>query len=470
VYENIINPCEIGTATGFRAKCRPANFVDTEIDQFSLKGVFQFNRFELVSISAFERSASNSAASVDDVDPLSEGAQQLMAIGLPNLGLGFYGEFELENFQQELRLASNDTWKWQWIIGVQYFKEKATGHKNWSANFGTVTLQTNNPWSNESASIFGQATVPITDRLSFTVGGRHIEDTYKLRDELDYSDPFVNPAFGGVSFGKLKRDESFNTFTTRLEYKRDDWLVYGGVTSGFKAGSLNNDGPRYGEADPEELISYEVGVKSTWNDGRLHVNGSVFFYDYKDPHVTFIDNSVGGTRLLNIPDAEVLGADLDLTGLLSDRFSWFFNMTALDAEYTSDAQVNLSIGPARLDTKGKRMGGTPKFQMAAGFDWILPIRQNADVVFTPTVAYNSGIWFDPENRSGSGKDGVSDDGYTIVNLNLRYQPHDANWKVTAWMKNALDEKYNRGGAAAGLLLFGWAGDPRQVGLSVAYDF
>ena len=46
----------------------------------------------------------------------------------------------------------------------------------------------------------------------------------------------------------------------------------------------------------------------------------------------------------------------------------------------------------------------------------------------------------------------------------------ATWKVTLWVKNALDEEYNRGGVASGFANFAWAGDPRQAGVSFSYDF
>ena len=74
----------------------------------------------------------------------------------------------------------------------------------------------------------------------------------------------------------------------------DDIFVYGSVGTGYKSGGFGDavdicdcnivDTFDY---DPESNITYELGVKSTWLDGRLNVLGNIFLLDNKDLQDTF---------------------------------------------------------------------------------------------------------------------------------------------------------------------------------------
>ena len=74
----------------------------------------------------------------------------------------------------------------------------------------------------------------------------------------------------------------------------DDIFVYGSVGTGYKSGGFGDavdicdcnivDTFDY---DPESNITYELGVKSTWLDGRLNILGNIFLLDNKDLQDTF---------------------------------------------------------------------------------------------------------------------------------------------------------------------------------------
>ena len=40
--------------------------------------------------------------------------------------------------------------------------------------------------------------------------------------------------------------------------------------------------PRRSRSGEDTLTSYEVGLKSTWGDGRTRFNAAAFYYDYED--------------------------------------------------------------------------------------------------------------------------------------------------------------------------------------------
>ena len=185
-------------------------------------------------------------------------------------------------------------------------------------------------------------------------------------------------------------------------------LAYGGVATGYKSASSNDDGPAFGGADSEEITSIELGFKSEWGEGRLQVNTSVFLYDYDNPHISFIDNATGGQTLLSIDKGEVYGFDLDFVGIAGQRTNWFVNLTTLESEYEDDtAFFNADLGlRSILAMVGKQMEGASPLQVAASLDYSIPLTASGELIISPSVNLNSGTWYDAENRVGTG--GVDD--------------------------------------------------------------
>ena len=175
---------------------------------------------------------------------------------------------------------------------------------------------------------------------------------------------------------------------------------------------------------------------------------------------------MGGQVIFNVPEGELTGFELELVGLINENVSWYANATFTDSEYTQDATLfNAGVGSTiTASTNGKDFAGAPPLVVAAGLDY-----QFGDFTITPSARYVSGIWYDPENRIGSG--GVNDDGYTVVNLNMQYRPGGGNWKIGVYAKNLFDEEFYKSGLTAnGFLLAGVPGDPRQAGAYVTIDF
>ena len=104
--------------------------------------------------------------------------------------------------------------------------------------------------------------------------------------ESQFRDPF--PEFDRVFFN----DESFENldWAVTLSYTpADDSVVYAKAASGYKSGGFQDTFylPRTNESffpvlDPENLISYEVGAKSTFFGGSLRVSADVYLMDYSN--------------------------------------------------------------------------------------------------------------------------------------------------------------------------------------------
>lgn len=112
-------------------------------------------------------------------------------------------------------------------------------------------------------------------------------------------------------------EAEFKATTGRIgiDYQwRDDVMVYGFFSRGYKPGGFNPPiAPEFQDDTtftfaPEEVDAIEIGFKSTIMDGSMILNGSYFNYDYSGLQVTRIKNNSSINE--NI-DADIQGLELE---------------------------------------------------------------------------------------------------------------------------------------------------------------
>ena len=91
--------------------------------------------------------------------------------------------------------------------------------------------------------------------------------------------------------------------------------------------------------ESETVESFEVGLKSTFADGRARANLAAFSYTYENLQFQATDPDPYRGGVANIPEAEMSGLEIEFTGFLSDSFSVDMNLAFLNSEVTSDYEV-----------------------------------------------------------------------------------------------------------------------------------
>ncbi len=110
------------------------------------------------------------------------------------------------------------------------------------------------------------------------------------------------------------------TGTIRLTYRfREDTHAYWKYTHGWKGGHFNATSSLFEgvtDAKPEQIDAWEMGLRGSWFNGRLGLDGSLFYYDYKDYQIFTVQQSIQGPEfvVLNANDARVYGSEIDLVG------------------------------------------------------------------------------------------------------------------------------------------------------------
>ncbi|MEI9887571.1 MAG: TonB-dependent receptor [Rhizomicrobium sp.] len=307
------------------------------------------------------------------------------------------------SFSQEFNLLGRLGQNGSWLLGAYYFSENddfiipVLVVSNISPVFNPGTdLYSATRVGERSYALFADATVSLTDQLRVFGGVRISWDQVhtQFRDAITnpggiFTPAVVPPAFNPTEVtcfatpyvGTLPAfKQSWNPASPRvgLQYDvADNVNVYVQYQRGFKdgGGGLSNCGNLF---DPENLDSYEAGVKSTLMDGHLTLNASGYFYRYKGMQIFKI---IAGSSSVENADVEIRGLDLDARLKPIDHLTLDAAATLLDTKFTkfcSDDPLNPAPslcpdGTAGYDLKGRPIPNAPSYSVNAAAQWDQPV-------------------------------------------------------------------------------------------------
>jgi len=154
------------------------------------------------------------------------------------------------------------------------------------------------------------------------------------------------------------RKDNYWTPRATLEYFwSDEVMTYFSWARGVKPGGYslltigafgldpNLDGI-YDEAEfePEILDVWEIGAKTTLFDGRVRLNGAVYYQDFKDKQISLqkIIGNTTGVVTENIDGSRINGLEVDATWQANDNWRFQLGYTYLDSEYTDYTTITNS--------------------------------------------------------------------------------------------------------------------------------
>jgi|TARA_R110001583_G_scaffold187287_1_gene348492 iron complex outermembrane receptor protein len=251
------------------------------------------------------------------------------------------GDGEQLSFELQFTgISYND--RLQWAAGIYHFDESVLDLGETDA-FLAVHVVTRGYIDNISQGIYAQATYRMWENVGITAGLRYSTDEKGLRitaetaDTCSIPDEYQDPNENCV--GVFNKDFSKVNYTLGIDYAfNDDAMIYGSLTTGYRAGGQNLRGTTpetLSPFDPENVTQLELGMKSDWFDQLLRANLAVFWADYTDIQRTqFIAvNGVPATVTSNAASASISGLELELTALPTDRLELGASLGLLSAEY-----------------------------------------------------------------------------------------------------------------------------------------
>jgi iron complex outermembrane recepter protein len=381
--------------------------------------------------------------------------------------VGFTSQ-DLQTWVSEVNLLSQGDGPLQWVVGAFYLDEESPVQVL-RDNRNTDTYRQSNSTidtvlRNESASLFGQVDYRLTDRWAVDLGLRYSEDKQEYTRFLI---PGAPPPGCFPCTTSLDSSETTGRFGVKY-FANDDVMLYGTLSKGYKAGGINLD-PRLPNYEPETNEMAELGVKSTIADGRLRVNGAVFYSEYEGIQLSSL-TPVGTPpallpNTLNAAPAEIYGAEIELTGQFG-ALGFNLGVSTLQSEFTesavlTDSQTNTN----RVVPAGSSVPFAPELTATAGIEYEFLI---GSMTLTPRVQVS---YMDEQLSTPFRYAATVVPSRTVTDFRVTLVPMD-RLRVEAFATNALDKEYiaaqvQDASSARGGIIYG---APRQYGLRVKYDF
>jgi len=257
----------------------------------------------------------------------------------------------------------------------------------------------------------------------------------------------------------------------KLDHKlNDDVLLYGSVASGFKAGHIQDAG---NTANPETVLSYELGFKSQWLNDALRVNGAIYSADYKDLQFSDDDrididgdgvaDAGGSTIVRNASSAIIRGVELEFQWHPSRAHSWRGSLALTNARFKQFDIPDSLFGnlfnpfssPAgqnatdKVNLSGNSPPRVPDWKLNLGYSYHHEFAQ-AQAQLGASLTVSDDYFLDIYNRdelaagifdslpNGGRQLGVQSS-YATLDLNAGLSTRDEKWRMSLWVKNLSDE-------------------------------
>lgn len=376
-----------------------------------------------------------------------------------------YGEGERDQVSQELRLASDLSGAFNFLVGAYYLNANSSGsvitYMPANRTAGFIAAGATPDANVTSHAVFGEIYLDITPELSVLGGIRYTKDDKTIRTA---GGTFVlNPFFEG--------EASFDAWTGRGSVTwqpTPDNNLYLTFSRGFKSGGFNpgNDGaPTF---DSEFIDAWEIGSKNQFFDQRVTLNAAAFRYDYRN---LIVGNIVGTLATnVNIPESRVQGFELETVINPLEGLRLEGALGLLDTEVRSDF---LSSDPARggafFQLQGNELPNAPRRTLKLAAEYTLAVGSNWSL--RPRVDYYTQTGFFAREFN-AGADVV--DSWEQLDLQLQFVHSERDLALIAFVKNVqnndditfLETNSSLVGNFRGAFLL----DPRVYGVNLRVGF
>jgi len=222
----------------------------------------------------------------------------------------------LDQFTQEVRIASNNSGGLGYQAGIFYFNEnldiKSFDYPAPAAT--TPNAIVDQRQDSEALGIFGSVNYAFDNGLTLQGGARWNHDKKKLVAGRPVDDRLF---FGGkIDPTTTKVKDSVLTWDlSAIQELNQDINVYARVAKGYRAPAIQGRilfDPEVSTAKSENTMSYEAGVKTTLLDRKLRFNLTGYYFKTKDLQLSAVGGLANANLLLNADAVKGYGFETEL--------------------------------------------------------------------------------------------------------------------------------------------------------------
>jgi iron complex outermembrane recepter protein len=378
-----------------------------------------------------------------------------------------------DTFVQETRLVSDTGGRFDWVLGGFYFKRQRDVDYNYRSTQefldgrGLTGLpdeyyqRFQSYFISHEKALFGQMTYRFTDDMWVTGGLRYgSTDAQGFTRAGGYTSNYLTAALFGLT-GPLtiapvaeavgvKADETGPSYSLSASWRpTPSTTTYFTVATGFRAPVVNARAGSVSALDPDDLvipagaesdklISYELGVKGRWLDGRLAANLALYMVDWNNIQVQANRVSDQVQFATNIGGAYSRGLEFEIQAQPSQGWlialNGALNRARVDTLTAEEAAISGAVLGARLS--GPNVSGS--LTVSRSFDWFRNSVGNASLAVVYVGDYPGSFPNVPGNPGTTSPTFDYTDSYTIVNAGLA--AYFDRMSIGLYIENLFDDR------------------------------
>jgi iron complex outermembrane receptor protein len=360
-----------------------------------------------------------------------------------------------------------------WFDETFDYEQDFCAFSSWGADYDFKTEQT---------AAFINAKWILSDALTLTTGLRVMQEDKNLKatdaNNLKigsfpvYTCLFGGPACTGLMPFDDNNDKDNEDYRIAIDYKvNNNVMTYASFSTGSRSGGWSSDS--LAKIDQEELETLELGIRTTFGNHRINLTA----YDSELEGFQQGVTRGGGFSRENADGTEFQGIEVEVSGNLTDKLSYFAYITSTDAEYTSldivQAQSFLGSGAAAQLANCPAAGGVdqnPNIWKSCAYG--LNVKGAPDMTWSAGLSYAmtesvsielQGHGADETDNLTANPDYAKTDKYDMWDMSLTFSPPNSSWAIKLWGKNITDQS-EVANATGGLV---YMYDPRSYGATVS---
>ncbi|CAA0104837.1 Colicin I receptor [BD1-7 clade bacterium] len=407
---------------------------------------------------------------------------------------------DFDQFSQELQWLG-ETDQVNYVIGAFFYRDDwQTFNPRWQFQFGGDDFDTDDRSAVDDAiAIYSQADwTPdgLDQRWVFSAGlrfTREEKNVTRLRQDVSAyaqnpADPNAcvcqrdsngnpitrsgQPAAGAPASDLIALNEKRSweelTWQLAMQYTiTDSTNAYARISTGFTSGGFNGVAATNQAFetpfDPENVMTYEIGTKSSLMGGLMQLDTAVFYNNFTNLQASVIDPTVLGIIVENAADATTAGVEVEWRTFFGSGINAYINYAYLFTQY------------GRFDNNGINEANTrtfaysPKNNVSSGVSYSADLPGGSQFVISTDYRWQGDQWID-SSRS------IQIDAYGLWNARAAIQDIALNntgehtLDIALWGANLANADYIVTGIDFGFAEYATFGDPVSFGLDITYQY
>ncbi|WP_370977897.1 TonB-dependent receptor [Agaribacterium sp. ZY112] len=473
-----------------------SGYSDRSAKGLSFNHQFELTASSLESIVAFRHSESDWAMASTGAPMLPHPPFPLMDLDSGELG-GDVRNWILEDIQQlsfETRWLKDVSERLHVSLGLFLLNEETEREEHYQLVKNTrvlgeqllgdeISKQGN---VTESQALYAQAQWQLSDTWNLIVGARWTQDTKNTQSisiNCGVDDALVEQsalcAVDSGSYLNLMSDvfevdakQKWTDISPKLvlQYSSlEQWMAYASITKGYKSGGFpGSPGSKQvaqTAVDPEQVWSYELGVKSDLFKNSLRLNSSVFYMDYRDLQIVRFGPSpenpdFGSFTTSNIGVADISGVELEAQWLLNKHIRIDANYAYLHSRIEG---LLIETTQGLVDASGSPLRQAPENSYSLALNYWLPLNPRlGSLDFDLNYQYADAQLSDYVNQD------ARIDELSQTNASVNWREFQQRWSLSLWARNIENQRRVAHSYTIAGGVFGVWSDPRTLGLTLGW--